>query len=153
MALLEDGLLFASLTISLKRTQGDEEAIKTNASGTRFVGAIIAEKIDPQIVEVTPGQLKETKTGWRFFVTFKMPSGPQVRLKILTKLRAIVDSAAFPELDILNGTLSYNDDDGVFVSRRVEEGTREHGALFKKPFAGLKVGESRPMNSNNLLTI
>jgi hypothetical protein len=156
MPLLEDNFLFANLTLSIKWKEEDKAKFvkvppEAPQIGIEFKDAIISGGKLPtatvsQITNVNVDVLRETKTGWRFFVTFTMPSNPQVRLKLLEMLRTTVDGRAFPDIDILNGTLSYNDDDGVFISRRVEEGTREHGALFAKPFKGLKVGDFRQMN-------
>jgi hypothetical protein len=153
MPLIEEGPLYANLTLSITRKAGDDLVVNQDAPavGARYVAAIIqpfAKNTSLQITDAKPTPVKVTKTGWRFWVTFAMPSVPQLRLIVLEMLRKTVDGPDFPEIDILNGTLSYYDDDGIYVSRRVEEGTREHGALFNKPFVkGLKVGDSRRMNS------
>jgi hypothetical protein len=148
MPLIEDGSLFANLTLSYKKKESDEkpEAIKAAKElGESFATAIInGTKAAGAIEDHKVGDLMIGKASSKFIITFKMPSKPQTRLDMLTAIYKAVNAEGFEQIDILNGTLSYNDDDGVLISRRVEEGTREHGALFGKPFVQVsKVGDSR----------
>jgi len=140
MALPERGPLYASLTLSMKTkdtTQADADIIAHKLLAKIADGSDISK---PDVNSLTTNRVN-----WNIIISFTLKSSaPKERLKTLAVIYKLIHvDVEFDPVELSNATLSYYEEDGILISQRVLDGTREYGALFEATLTSTKAGAAK----------